>query len=261
MKIRRMALLLLVIVLFAVSGCASSPPAATPIAPAEQEQPATPDPTGTAAPPTDTPEPPPTDTPQPQPTDTSTPEPQPTNTPEPEPTAVFELSTTAFEAEGSIQGKYTCFGGNVSPELTWTGVPAEAKSLVLLLHDPDAGTDLGASTEKGFAHWIVYNIPSATTGYPEDVPGGKTLEDGAMQGSNDFGQFLSPGDALQQSVAKVVGYDGPCPPAKHRYVFALYALDTTLDLSPGATLADVLAAMKDHVIAQTELAGVFAPPK
>ena len=153
-------------------------------------------------------------------------------------------------------------GDNISPPLEWTGVPAEAQSLLLYFYDPDAGFDSGASVETGFVHWIVFNIPPTTGGYPEDVPAGDTLDDGALQGNNDFGQFVSPGDPFPGGAPiKVTGYDGPCPGNEHKYVFVLYALDTMLDLPAQATPADVLAAMEGHVIDQTELAGMYAPPE
>jgi Raf kinase inhibitor-like YbhB/YbcL family protein len=143
--------------------------------------------------------------------------------------------------------------------LEWSGVPVEVQSLLLFFYDPDAGFDSGASVEPGFVHWVVYNIPPSTTGYPEDMPAGDTLDDGALQGSNDFapyGEGTFPGGAP----IKLIGYDGPCPGGEHRYVFALYALDTFLDLEAGATPSQVLAAMEGHVLTQVKLMGLYAPP-
>ena len=178
------------------------------------------------------------------------------------PPAVLEISTTAFAPGGQIPERHSCFGDNVSPPLEWSGVPAEAESLLLLLYDLDAGTESGASTAQGFAHWIVYNIPPTTTGYAEDVPAGENLDSGEMQGSNDFAQFAAAGDTFPSGAPiKLVGYDGPCPGGEHRYAFALYALDTTLDLPAAATMAQVLAAMEGHVISQAEVVGVFTPPQ
>ena len=204
-----------------------------------------PTPTATAVPPTATAEPP-----------TATTEP-PTAT-----TAVeFAISSPAFKDGGDIPVAYSCLGENISPALEWTGVPAGAESLVLLVTDPDAGPALGASTQAGFAHWIVYDIQPDKTGYAQDRPAGETLPDGARQGHNDFGRFASPGQVLPgQPPIKVLGYDGPCPPAPHHYAFTLYALDVaTLGLPPGAELAEVLAAMEGHVLAQAQLVGLFTP--
>ncbi len=113
----------------------------------------------------------------------------------------------------------------MSPELKINGVPGEAKSLVLIVDDPDA---------HGFTHWIVWNIDPKTTDIGESsAPGG------GIQGTNDFGKR---------------NYGGPCPPSGiHRYVFKIFALDTTLDLKPGARRAELDAAMKGHVMAQGEL--------
>jgi Raf kinase inhibitor-like YbhB/YbcL family protein len=185
--------------------------------------------------------------------------PEPTATPEPVPPAALKISSTAFEHEGVIPDLYSCFGDNLSPALEWSGVPADAQSLLLFFHDPDAGFESGASVEPGFVHWVVFNIPPAATGYPENMPAGDTLDDGASQGSNDFapyGEGTFPGGAP----IKLIGYDGPCPGDEHRYVFALYALDALLDLEAGAVPADVLAAMEGHVLAEAELMGRFAPP-
>ncbi|MBN1978562.1 MAG: YbhB/YbcL family Raf kinase inhibitor-like protein [Anaerolineae bacterium] len=179
-----------------------------------------------------------------------------------EPPAAFEISSAAYADGETIPNQYSCMGDNMSPPLEWAGVPAEAQSLLLFFYDPDAGFDSGASVEMGFIHWIVFNIPPSTTGYPEDMPAGDTLDDGALQGNNDFGQFVNPGDPFPGGAPiKVTGYDGPCPGDEHKYVFVLYALDATLDLPAQATPTEVLEAMEGHVIDQTELSGVYAPPK
>jgi Raf kinase inhibitor-like YbhB/YbcL family protein len=176
--------------------------------------------------------------------------------------AGLALSTTAFEPGGAMPVRYSCFGDNVSPALEWSGVPPAAQSLLLLVHDLDAGANRGASTPLGFAHWIVYDIPLTTTGYAEGVGPGETLPDGARQGSNDFAPFREAGEAFPGGAAvKLVGYDGPCPPGgEHRYQFHLYALDARLDLPAAATLAHVLEAMEGHVLAEAAVIGLFAPP-
>lgn len=139
-------------------------------------------------------------------------------------------------------------------------MPEGAQSLLLFAYDPDAGAESGASVPQGFVHWIAYNIPPSTTGYPEGMPGGDTLGDGALQGSNDFADFA--GEAFPGGATiKGIGYDGPCPGNQHRYVFALYALDALLDLPAGAAMAEVLGAMEGHIMAQAELMGLYAPPQ
>jgi hypothetical protein len=228
---------------------------ATPEAPAPT---ATPEPTAPSATPQQATAVPPTATAEPP---TATAE-LPTAAESPTATTVAELaiSSPAFQDGGRIPVEYSCWGDNVSPALEWSGVPAGAESLALLVTDPDAGPALGASTNVGFAHWIVFDIPPGKTGYAQDRPGGETLPDGARQGRNDFGQFSAPGQVLPgRPPTKVLGYDGPCPPAEHHYAFTLYALDTTLGLPPGAELADVLTAMEGHVLAQAQVIGLFAP--
>jgi Raf kinase inhibitor-like YbhB/YbcL family protein len=141
--------------------------------------------------------------------------------------SAFKLTSTdvaegaAIKAEQTFNG-FGCSGANVSPALSWTGVPAGTKSLALIVHDPDAPTGVG-----GFTHWIVYNIPATATGLPKGAGSkGGTLPAGAMQAATSFG---------------APGYGGPCPPAgdkPHRYVFTLYALKTDkVDLPPDSTQA------------------------
>lgn len=186
-------------------------------------------------------------------------------TPEPPtaapPPAEMAISTTAFEPDGDIPERHTCVGDNVSPQLEWVGIPAEAQSLLLFFYDPDAGFDSGASVEPGFVHWVVYNIPPTVAGLPEDVPAGAALANGALQGSNDFARFASEGDTFPGgSLIKMVGYDGPCPGNKHQYVFALRALDAMLDLPKAPTPSQVLEALEGHVVDQAEVAGFYTPP-
>jgi hypothetical protein len=151
------------------------------------------------------------------------------------------ITSSAFAPNAAIPAKYTCEGDDVSPALSWTGVPAGAKSLALIMDDPDAppGT---------WVHWVLYDLPASATGLPEGVPKKDTLDGGAIQGAcwgvNSFSR---------------VGYYGPCPPpgGPHRYFFKLYALDKALGLAPRATKPDLLNAMKGHILAEAELIGTY----
>src|SRR5919109_924640 len=144
----------------------------------------------------------------------------------------MKISSSAFQEGGTIPEKFSKNGQNVNPELRIEGVPAEAKSLLLIVDDPDAPVGL-------FTHWLVWNIDPKTTEIAES-----SVPSGAVQGTNDFsGQR----------------YDGPQPPSgTHRYYFKIFALDKTLDLKPGAKRKEVDAAMKGHVIAQGQLIGKYS---
>ena len=150
------------------------------------------------------------------------------------------LKSSAFDNDGKIPSRYTCEGEDVSPPLVWTGVPGIARSLVLIIDDPDAPDP--KAPKITWVHWVLYNIPPDVTGLPEGVVPVK-LSPGMMEGLNDW---------------KRIGYGGPCPPiGRHRYFHKLYALDTVLEVMNTPTKANVEAAMKGHVIAQTELMGTF----
>ena len=140
--------------------------------------------------------------------------PAPTDAPAtPDTVSPFELSTTAFEDGGVIPDVYTCQGGNVSPALQWSGVPDGTKALALIMDDPDA---------NGFVHWVMHNIPPEVARLPQGVPPDAILSHGSFQGPNDFAASAGaefPGG----STINGTGYDGPCPPAQHTYVFTLYA--------------------------------------
>lgn len=147
------------------------------------------------------------------------------------------VRTDAFQNAGEIPGKYTCSGADVSPALNWSDVPQNAKSLALIVDDPDApgGT---------WTHWVIWDIPAQPGGLPENVPADEKLGNGARQGKNDFGK---------------IGYGGPCPPhgKQHRYFFRLYALDKVLELMAGSERPDLEDAMKRHVLMQAEWMGTF----
>jgi Raf kinase inhibitor-like YbhB/YbcL family protein len=149
------------------------------------------------------------------------------------------LESPAFKQNGHIPSKYTCEGEDVSPPLAWEDVPDGAKSLVLIVDDPDAPDP--KAPKMVWVHWIVYNLPPDTESLPENA--GKTrLPQGALLGFNDF---------------KKTGYGGPCPPiGRHRYFHKLYALDIALDLK-GATKSRIEQAMHGHVLANAELIGTY----
>ena len=151
------------------------------------------------------------------------------------------LRSGAFSDGGEIPVKYTCMGKDVSPQLTWQGVPAETKSLVLIVDDPDAPDP--NNPRMTWVHWVVYNIPVAAEGLPEEASS-HNLPPGTEQGVNDWNN---------------VGYGGPCPPiGRHRYFHKLYALDTMLTITGKANKAKIEAAMQGHIIDSTELMGTFA---
>jgi Raf kinase inhibitor-like YbhB/YbcL family protein len=150
---------------------------------------------------------------------------------------MLQLTSSSFSAEGNIPRQFTCEGDDTSPELTWKNAPQGTKSFALIVHDPDA------PRSGGFTHWVVYNIPANVTQIPQGAPKGDKLPDGGIQGKNDNNQN---------------GYMGPCPPSgTHRYYFYLYALDTELNLQPGATKDEVEKAIKGHLLAKAELMGRY----
>ncbi|MFQ5815484.1 MAG: YbhB/YbcL family Raf kinase inhibitor-like protein [Candidatus Hydrothermarchaeaceae archaeon] len=142
----------------------------------------------------------------------------------------MEVSSSAFEHNQPIPGKYTCEGEDVSPPLAISGVPGEAKSLALVVDDPDAPMGV-------FDHWIAWNLEPDTRELSEGVH----VE---TQGKNDFGELR---------------YRGPCPPPgpMHHYRFKVYALDAMLDLPRGATKGQLEEAMEGHILAKGELVGTY----
>lgn len=150
------------------------------------------------------------------------------------------LTSPAFNHHGQIPRHYTCDGDDISPALAWSGAPAEAKSLVLIVDDPDAPDP--AAPRTIWAHWVLYNLPPASTGLAEGVTT-HDLPPGTREGKND---------------SKRLGYSGPCPPVgQHRYFFKLYALDTVMPDLKSPTKAQVEAAMHGHVIANAELMATY----
>ncbi len=142
----------------------------------------------------------------------------------------LQISSSAFSNNGNIPMKYTCEGEQVSPPLSISGVPSKARSLAIIVHDPDA------PMQGGFTHWVVWNIDPADTNIPEGF-------DGADQGWNG---------------AKKTGYIGMCPPSgTHHYHFSVYALDTKLDISKQTGKEGLEKAMKGHILAQADLTGLY----
>ncbi|MGC9516416.1 MAG: YbhB/YbcL family Raf kinase inhibitor-like protein [Methanomicrobiales archaeon] len=152
-------------------------------------------------------------------------------------TGGFKLTSSAFTQGKAIPQKYTADGEDISPPLSWTSAPDDTKSFTIICEDPDApgGT---------FIHWIVFNIPGNATELPEGITNQETLDNGAIQGINDFNS---------------IGYGGPAPPTgeTHRYAFKIYALDIELNLESGSTIQQVNTAMEGHILAQAQLTGRY----
>jgi Raf kinase inhibitor-like YbhB/YbcL family protein len=150
----------------------------------------------------------------------------------------MKLTSAAFAHQGEIPSKYTCEGDDFSPPLAWSEIPTDAKSLALIVDDPDAPDP--AAPKTTWVHWVLYNMPATATGLPER---GKPLPAGSLEGLNDWQR---------------TGYGGPCPPiGRHRYFFKLYALDTELADLARPTKARLEQAMQDHVVARAELIGTY----
>ena len=151
------------------------------------------------------------------------------------------LTSSAFSDGQPISKEYTCEGEDLSPPLSWSGVPAEAKSLVLIVDDPDAPDP--KAPRMTWVHWVVYNMPPDAAGLGE----GGGLPTGAQVGTNDW---------------KRQSYGGPCPPiGRHRYFHKLYALDTRLEGLRQPTKAEVEKAMAGHILAEAVLMGTYEKTK
>lgn len=150
------------------------------------------------------------------------------------------VQSSAFRDGDPIPRKYSAEDQNLSPDLEWSGVPEEARELVLMVEDPDG-------LAGNFSHWLVYNIPAYVNRLPEEIdpilrPG---KVEGILQGKNSFG---------------TIGYGGPLPApgsGPHHYFFRIFALDQPLGLEPGLDKEDVQKAMYGHVIAQGYLMGTY----
>ena len=154
------------------------------------------------------------------------------------PSEEMEVTSPSFEDGDIISAIHTGVEDNLSPELNWEKVPEGAESFALICEDPDAprGT---------FIHWVIYNIPGERRKLASAIPPKAELEDGTLQGLNDFGK---------------IGYSGPFPPPgkHHRYYFILYALDEVLDIESGLNAMKLRKAMKDHILAEGRFMGRFA---
>ena len=154
------------------------------------------------------------------------------------------IESPAFLNKGEIPTENTCDGEDVSPGLQWDGIPSNAKTLALIVDDPDAPDP--AAPKRTYVHWVLYDIPVSAKGLP---PGGGAfkLPSGTRDGKNDWGK---------------TGYGGPCPPiGRHRYFFKLYALDVALGDRGLVTKAELELLMQGHVVDKTELMGTYQRTK
>lgn len=150
----------------------------------------------------------------------------------------MRITSSAFENEETIPVQYTCEGDNISPPLSWSGVPDGAKALALVVDDPDAsGT---------FTHWVVYNLPVSPPGLEEGASLSDRLSEGLREGLNDFGEQ---------------GYGGPCPPRgddPHRYFFRLFALDQELNFTGRVTRDQLMDAVESKTLEEAVLMGLYS---
>lgn len=153
------------------------------------------------------------------------------------------ITSPAFTHNNTIPLQYTCDGADISPELQWSGIPDAAKSLALIVFDPDAPDP--AAPKMTWVHWILYNLPVDVNGLPEAVSS-VNLPAGTLEGMNDW---------------RRKGYGGPCPPiGRHRYFFKLYALDVVLPDLGEPTKPVLEKNMDGHIVAQAELIGNYQRP-
>ncbi len=149
----------------------------------------------------------------------------------------MKLLSSVFAHNQPIPSQYTCEGDDISPPLSWQDVPAEAKSLVLIVDDPDAPDP--AAPQLTWVHWVLYNLDPKTGGLAENT----SIPKGALPGLTNWNK---------------TNYGGPCPPiGRHRYFHKLYALDTVLPDLKNPSKDALLSAMEKHIIAKTELIGTY----
>jgi Raf kinase inhibitor-like YbhB/YbcL family protein len=150
----------------------------------------------------------------------------------------LKIESGAFAEGGAIPTRYTFEAEDISPPLSWSGIPAGTQSFALIVYDPDAPDP--AAPKTVWVHWVLYNIPPSATGLPEAV---KELPAGTCEGFNGW---------------KRTGYGGPNPSAgRHRYCHTLYALNTVLNLSGTPRKADIENAMRGHILAEATLMGTY----
>ena len=148
------------------------------------------------------------------------------------------ITSSAFEHNGSIPRVYTCEGEDISPELSWSNLPAGTQSLALIVDDPDAPDP--AAPRMVYVHWVLYNLPADCSGLPKAVT---DLPPGTLEGLNDWQR---------------TGYGGPCPPiGRHRYFHKLYALDTVLPDLGTPDKKKLLQAMEGHILAEAQCVGTY----
>ena len=148
----------------------------------------------------------------------------------------ISITSNAFSEGGMIPAEYTCDGKDISPQISWSGIPKNTRSIVLIADDPDAP----AGT---WVHWVVYNIPPERKVFGKGIQPRESLDDGTMQGKNDFGR---------------IGYGGPCPPGgTHRYYFRIYALKEKPDVKPGLTKKQIMEKIKDLIVSEGHLMGKY----
>ena len=146
------------------------------------------------------------------------------------------ITSPAFENNGRIPSRFTCDGDNISPEIIFSGTPEDTKSLAFTLEDPDVPHTI--RPDGIWDHWVVWNIPPDT---------------------RRVGEGSTPPGVMGMTTDKKMRYTGPCPPDReHRYIFTLYALNSTLALPEGSTKEELLAALAPYVLETAQLVGRYA---
>jgi hypothetical protein len=146
------------------------------------------------------------------------------------------ISSKSFQHEGLIPARYTCTGSNISPDISWSGIPRGTRSFALICNDPDAPSG-------NWIHWVLFNIPVSVNRLLENFQPGGSVSGSIKNGRNDAG---------------LLGYYGPCPPSGiHRYYFRVYALDVVLKAEEGLSAAELEKSMEGHILGKGELMGKY----
>lgn len=149
----------------------------------------------------------------------------------------LQITSSAFKEGEMIPKKYSGYGENISPDISWSKPPIGTRCMAIICEDPDAPIGI-------WTHWVIFNIPHKSGGLPEGIPPREALPDGTIQGMNDF---------------RKIGYDGAHPPfGTHRYYFKVYALDTRLNIAENVTRDELLKAMKGNILAEGSLMGRYS---